>query len=446
MAEDKPVQAERTRWLDLYKLEDWWAVWLGFGLLAIAATGMLPTVPKMPGWEWGGFLDVHTGGLAVSLVLLALGLAALFSVAVAIMKGREWARFFPAFLVIFVLAAIAYGLEKERSVSAYDIPYAFWALALGMLISNTIGTPGWLKPGVRTEFYIKTGLVLLGAEILVDKILAFSGYGLAIAWGVTPVVIVFMWLFGTRFLKMVNKPLVITIATATSVCGVSAAIAAAAASRAKKDDLTVAVGMSLIFTVLMMIAMPALINAVGMNPTLGGAWMGGTIDATGAVVAAGVALGKEGEAVAAIVKMIQNVLIGIVAFGIAVFWVTSVERDNSGARPSLMEIWYRLPKFILGFMAASIIASIINASGDGSAFLDGVLAQTKSFRSWFFSFAFVSIGLESNLRDLARQMSGGKPVVLYLVGQTFNLILTLAVAWLVLSGVLFPEPPLLAVP
>src|SRR5690606_28859431 len=146
----------------------------------------------------------HTGGLAVSLVLLALGLAALFSVAVAIMKGREWARFFPAFLVIFVLAAIAYGLEKEKSVSAYDIPYAFWALALGMLISNTIGTPGWLKPGVRTEFYIKTGLVLLGAEILVDKILAFSGYGLAIAWGVTPVVIVFMWLFGTRFLKMVN--------------------------------------------------------------------------------------------------------------------------------------------------------------------------------------------------------------------------------------------------
>lgn len=446
MAEEKPVQAERTRWLDLYKLEDWWAVWLGFALLAIAATGVLPSVPKMPKWEWGGFLEVHTAGLAVGLVVLAIGLGALFSVAVAVMKGREWGRFFPAFLVVFVIAAVSYALEKEKSVSAYDIPYAFWALALGMLISNTVGTPGWLKPAVRTEFYIKTGLVLLGAEILVDKILAFSGYGLAIAWGVTPIVIVFMWLFGTRFLKMVNKPLVITIATATSVCGVSAAIAAAAASRAKKEDLTVAVGMSLIFTVLMMIAMPAIITAIGMSPTLGGAWMGGTIDATGAVVAAGVALGKEGEAVAAIVKMIQNVLIGIVAFGIAVFWVTSVERDASGARPSLMEVWYRLPKFILGFMAASIIASIINASGDGSAFLDGVLSQTKSFRGWFFGLAFVSIGLESNLRDLAKQMSGGKPIVLYLVGQTFNLILTLAVAWLVLSGVLFPEPPLLAAP
>ncbi|MCL4691686.1 MAG: putative sulfate exporter family transporter [Candidatus Hydrogenedentes bacterium] len=408
--------------------------------------GVLPAIPTLPGWQWGGFLEAHTGGLALGLVVLAIGLAALFSVAVAVMKGREWGRFYPAFLVVFVLAAVSYILEKEKSVSAYDIPYAFWALALGMLISNTVGTPGWLKSGVQTEFYIKTGLVLLGAEILVDKILAFSGYGLAIAWGVTPIVIVFMWLFGTRFLKMLNKPLVITIATATSVCGVSAAIAAAAASRAKKEDLTVAVGMSLIFTVLMMIAMPALITAIGMSPTLGGAWMGGTIDATGAVVAAGVALGKEGEAVAAIVKMIQNVLIGIVAFGIAVFWVTSVERDSSGARPSLMEVWYRLPKFILGFMAASIIASIVNASGDGSAFLDGVLAQTKSFRGWFFGLAFVSIGLESNLRDLAKQMSGGKPIVLYVVGQTFNLILTLAVAWLVLSGVLFPEPPLLAAP
>jgi uncharacterized membrane protein YadS len=245
---------------------------------------------------------------------------------------------------------------------------------------------------------------------------------------------------------MANKPLVITIATATSVCGVSAAIAAAAASRAKKEDLTVAVGMSLIFTVLMMVAMPAFITAVGMSPALGGAWMGGTIDATGAVVAAGAALGKEGEAVAAIVKMIQNVLIGIVAFCIAVYWVTSVERESDGHRPTPMEVWYRLPKFVLGFMAASIIASILNAGGVGSAFLDAVLKQTKEFRGWCFCLAFVSIGLESNLRDLAKQMAGGKPVVLYVVGQTFNLILTLLVAWLVLSGTIFPAPPLLAAP
>jgi len=446
VAEDKPVEAARARWSDLYKLEDWWAVWLGFILLWVVALGSVTKVPTMPKWSVGSFFEAHTAGLIASLGLLALGAGVLFAIAIYAMKGRAWMRFLPAYFMVFFLAAVSYVLAKEQTVSAYDIPYAFWALAIGMLISNTFGTPPWLKAGALTEFYIKTGLVLLGAEILVDKILAFGGYGVAVAWGVTPVVIVFMWFFGTRFLKIVNKPLVITIATATSVCGVSAAIAAAAASRAKKEDLTVAVGMSLIFTVLMMIAMPAIINAAGMSPTLGGAWMGGTIDATGAVVAAGVALGKEGEAVAAIVKMIQNVLIGLIAFCIAVFWVTSVERDSSGARPSLMEVWYRLPKFILGFIAASIVASIVNSTSGGAEFLDGVLKETKGFRGWFFCMAFVSIGLESNLRELAKQLVGGKPIVLYLVGQTFNIILTLAVAWLVLSGTIFPSPPPLAAP
>ena len=147
-----------------------------------------------------------------------------------------------------------------------------------------------------------------------------------VAWGVTPVVIIFMYLFGTRYLKMASKSLIIVIATATSVCGVSAAIAAAAACRAKKEELTLVIGMTMIFTVIMMVGMRALIKLIGLDDTIGGAWLGGTIDATGAVVAAGAFLGEEAEKVAAIVKLIQNVLIGIVAFFIAFYWVSFVER------------------------------------------------------------------------------------------------------------------------
>lgn len=308
-------------------------------------------------------------------------------------------------------------------------------------MSITIGTPSWIKPGINTELFIKIGLVLLGAEILFKKILSLGVPGLMVAWIVTPIVIIFMYMFAVRVLKMKNKNLAIIIASATSVCGVSAAIAAAAASRAKKEDLTLAVGMTLIFTVLMMFFMPLFIKFIGMNKILGAAWMGGTIDSTGAVVAAGSMLGQTAEQVAAVVKMIQNVLIGVVAFFIAIYWVTKVEAIP-GHTANAMEIWYRFPKFVIGFVAASLFYSflVVPMMGGDFRMVEAIMIDPFSsvLRGWFFCLAFVSIGLESNFRDLASHMEGGKPMYLYVVGQSFNLVLTLLVAWLAFM-VLFPN-------
>jgi uncharacterized membrane protein YadS len=262
-----------------------------------------------------------------------------------------------------------------------------------------------------------------------------------VAWIVTPVVVIFMYNFAGRYLKMVNKKLAIIIASATSVCGVSAAIAASAACRAKREDLTLAVGMTLIFTVLMMFFMPLFIQWIGMNDILGAAWMGGTIDSTGAVVAAGSMLGATAEKVAAVVKRIQNVLIGVLAFVIALYWVTSVDRQP-GQKADFREIWFRFPKFVIGFVAASVLFSFAvlpltpgSFSKVEELYINNV---TEVLRGWFFCLAFVSIGLESNFRDLVGQMEGGKPLVLYIVGQSFNLILTLLVAWLAFL-VVFPN-------
>jgi len=240
---------------------------------------------------------------------------------------------------------------------------------------------------------------------------------------------------------MRNKSLVMIIAASTSVCGVSAAIATAAACRAKKDELTLAVGITLIFTVLMMILMPAFIKWTGMDTIIGAAWMGGTIDSTGAVVAAGSMLGPDAEKVAAIVKMIQNILIGLVAFGVALYWVTSVERDPAAARPSLMEVWYRMPKFIVGFVAASVLFSFVFIPLFGDKVVEERIlgAVTTNARGWLFALAFVSIGLESNFRDLASQLVGGKPIWLYLTGQSFNLAFSLIAAWLAFGGIIFPQ-------
>ncbi len=264
------------------------------------------------------------------------------------------------------------------------------------------------------------------------------------AWVVTPIVLVSTYLFGQYILRISSKSLNIVISADMSVCGVSAAIATAAACRAKKEELSLAIGMSMAFTVVMMIAMPAFIRAVGMGELLGGAWMGGTIDATGAVAAAGEFLseGKNSIAVqvAATVKMIQNILIGLIAFGVAIFWVLVVERSNNASRPDIRELWYRFPKFVLGFIAASLVFSLLYSSGiPGKEMANSVIQGTaKPLRGWFFCLAFVSIGLESNFRELWGNLKGGKPLILYACGQTLNLILTLFMAWLMFTQV-FPN-------
>ncbi len=268
----------------------------------------------------------------------------------------------------------------------------------------------------------------MGAEILFNRVLSLGLNGLGVAWIVTPIVVLFMYFFGTKVLKIKSKTLVATVATCTSVCGVSAAIATGAAVKAKKEEISAAISVSLIFTVLMMIGMPFLIRWFGLSEAIGGAWIGGTVDSTGAVVVAGSMVGPYAMEVAAIVKMLQNVLIGFVAFCWAMYWVTRVERKPGSEKPRLKEIWIRFPKFILGFILASLVFSFVLLPTLGQARVDGILKITSTARSWLFALAFVTIGLDSRFADLKKAFKGKGPLKLYVVGQTFNLILTLLAA------------------
>ncbi len=375
------------------------------------------------------------------LIGLCLVLAVLFSIGVKFM-GRSASRFIRAFPFVFLIAVLAYLAAGQSTMKELGIGYAAWGIVIGLIISNTVGTPQWAMPAVQVEYYIKTGLVLLGAEVLFSKMLAIGVPGIFVAWVVTPIVLIVTFLFGQKVLKMPSKTLNITISSDMSVCGVSAAIATAAACRAKKEELTLAVGLSMVFTSIMMVVMPAVIKAVGIPEILGGAWIGGTIDATGAVAAAGAFLGERALYVAATVKMIQNVLIGVIAFGVAVYWCARVD-CAPGQRVGAMEIWHRFPKFVLGFITASIVFSIVYKSmgpDAGYALVDhGILRGfTRLFRGWFFCLAFVSIGLATNFRELAHHFKGGKPLILYVCGQSFNLALTLLMAYIMFYKV-FPE-------
>ncbi len=360
---------------------------------------------------------------------------------------KQLTRFVPAFVALFSLAVISFVLAAQEVLEGANLEYALWALLVGLLVANTIGTPKWLTPAARGELFIKVGLVLLGAEVVFSRLLALGAKGVLVSWLVTPVVLIGTYIFGQRVLKMESKSLNLVISADMSVCGVSAAIATAAACKAKKEELSLAIGLSLIFTVLMMIVQPMIIEAVGMPPEVGGAWLGGTIDSTGAVAAAAESkyLGAAGLETAVTVKMIQNILIGVTAIAVAIYWTRWVEPTQGGTDPNapkvnvgIGEIWRRFPKFIIGFVGASILASWLVAESYYSEMWYGAAVNgfTKDVRTWLFCLAFVCIGLETNFRELLPYLRSGKAMTLYLAGQALNLTLSLIMA-LIVFGWLF---------
>lgn len=493
---EKPARVPLAQ--EVLSTEDWWAIWIGAIILAISFLAVFVSVPDnvsqlkqdaktagkkfslssplkkwwaKPGkWgetpkakeEQGKKTDNKTGEQPTAIIQSPLdafykegkhnlvpGILGVFALLLVLfglgtkVMGKSAGRFALGFCAVFGLATLAYVLAQHAVVKSYNLEYALWAMGIGLLISNTIRTPEWVKPAVCTEFYIKTGLVALGAEVLLGRLVTLGVPGIAVAWVVTPIVLISTYWFGQKVIKLDSRSLNMVISADMSVCGVSAAIATAASCKAKKEELSFAIGLSLSFTVVMMIVMPILINALGLSPALGGAWLGGTIDSTGAVAVAGNSLvGSEAEKAIAVeaavtVKMIQNILIGVVAFFVAVYWVRFVERKDSDIKPNAAELWYRFPKFVLGFVAASILFSILYANLEHGS--DIVTAMTKSgsktIRGWLFCLAFVSIGLDTNFRELFQYFKGGKSLVLYVCGQTLNILLTLTMAWLMFEVV-----------
>lgn len=405
------------KWLAQFAEEDWIIVFAGAVVLAAAALfpEVMPVMPK----------TLSTAGDWASAGYMFLFVLVLTYITSAVL-GKPLKGIFPSLFVIFSLSIISQLLANIPVVKTLGFESVFFSVIIGLVISNSVGVPKWMKPAIQSEFYIKIGIICLGSTILFGEVMKSGIYGLA-----QSLIVVFsVWYFAFWVGKKMNvdREMGTMLASAVSICGVSAAIATCGVIKGDSKRLSYVISLVLIIAVPMMYLLPWIANLMNLSPEVTGAWLGGTIDTTGAVAAAGtLADGGHGETAAqtaVIVKSSQNVLLGLAAFIISLMWsYQGVERKE---KPTLGVIWSRFPKFVVGFILASLVFSFCFDTETAKT----VGKVTKGFQNTLFSIAFICIGLETRFKEIFSR-ENRTPLKVFLIAQAFNIVVTLAVAYLI---------------
>ena len=413
---------EPTNKLSLH--EDWVVVILGFLIIILAIAGIKPVSPS---YGWNNVNDL-TGKILEPGNLAKIGIQFLFVLVVAfvgvLLTAKPVKYFIYTFTLVYIVTILALIIAGNKTVKSFNLEAVIFSLGLGLIISNLFKLPEWFRAALSTELFVKIGLVLLGTTIIFSDILKAGSYGLLQAL----VVVISVWYFAFWLCKKmkIDSELTMMISSAVSICGVSAAIATAGAIKGDTKKLSYVISLVLICAIPMMIGMPYLAKWMGLSQEVTGAWLGGSIDTTGAVVASGSLVGEEALKISTIVKFSQNVLLGIAAFAISVYWTYNKKAVNSNtAKPTLKIIWERFPKFVLGFVAASLLFSFVLSAET----ITDVKDSLKNIQSLWFVLAFTSIGLETKFSDLLKG-ENRKPMYAFLIAQLFNVIVTLVIAWL----------------
>lgn len=423
--------------------EDIWAVIIaGIFVTAVLVWSLSgANLPVAPVYQWSNGEDFWNKVIApqniTTVLLLGLFFGSLSS-AVVYLTGGSFRAYWGGFTVVFALAILSLVVAGNKQISSWGLEYVVFALVFGLILGNFTKVPTWLQSAARSEFFIKTGLVILGTSILFKDIVQAGFPGLLQSVAVVSVVWFFsMWL-SRRF--KVDDEFGVILASAVSICGVSAAIVAAGAIQGDKKKLSYVTTLVLLVAVPMMVLQPWLIKVLHIPEIVGGAWLGGTLDTTASVAAAAQLVGPTAVKAGVIVKFSQNVLIGIAAFFITTWWVLrntnpSEPGADTAVKPGFGVVWERFPKFVLGFIAASLLFSFL-IPGDTVKQVSGLL---NSFRTLWFALAFVAIGLEARFTDLVK-IQGGRPALVFVGAQVFNIFWTLLWSYLLFGGVLFSAP------
>jgi uncharacterized integral membrane protein (TIGR00698 family) len=328
---------------------------------------------------------------------------------------------------ILLLAAVGYaGKFIEQFIARYgkshhlvlpNIEYVLWAILIGLLIANTIGVPNFFRRGVATyEFWLKTGIVLLGARFILGDVAKLGGIALLLVFVEIALGLAFMTYLGKAF--HLKPKLVSLLAVGSSICGVSAIIAAQGAIEADEEDSSFAIAAILALGAISLFAFPLIGHALHLSDRAYGVWTGLAVDNTAETAAAGALYSDAAGKVAVLVKTCRNAMIGFVVLGYAIYWAS--KGQAAGIQNKAAFLWTKFPKFVLGFLLISLLASVGFFSKPG-------LVAIGNLSRWAFLLTFAGVGLRTNFRDLSKQ--GIRPFLVGAIGEVAIALVTLGLVF-----------------
>ncbi|MGA2002029.1 MAG: putative sulfate exporter family transporter [Terriglobales bacterium] len=324
---------------------------------------------------------------------------------------------------VLLLAGIGYAAKiLEHSVNVYakahhwifpNIEYVLWAILIGLVISNTLTIPRIFSAGIATyEFWLKLGIVLLGARFVLADILKLGGISLALVVIEITLSLALMTLLGKLF-KLKPK-LVSLLAIGSAVCGVSAIIAAKGAIDADDEDSSFAIAAILALGALALFSFPAIAHGLHMNDVSYGLWAGLGVDNTAEATAAGALYSDAAGKVAVLAKTARNAMIGFVVLAYALYWAGKGQAETVTNKAAFL--WKKFPKFILGFLLMSLLVGF-------HTFSKGQVSSLGNLSKWAFLLTFAGVGLQTNFRQMSKQ--GLRPFIVGALGEILIACLTL---------------------
>ena len=454
-----PSHTKPSHWRELWTKEDYWAIWIGLGIVILGAVlfangsslRWLSALP--PRWTDPAqvLADLSANYLRYGAQFLFWAVS--FSIAGKAL-GYPLRSFVPAFAILYLASLVIFIISQWDKAVYYNLEAPLIALLGGLILANVFTFPAWFRSTLRVEFFIKVGIVLLGATVPFSLIV-FAG-PVAIVQAAIVSIATFLVIYSVGVKLGLDRRLAATLGAGGAVCGVSAAIAVASAVGAKKDDAPIAITAVILWAIVMIFALPLIARGLGLPTGVAGAWIGTSEFADAAGIAAAQAYGgfagkipgiagtsEQALQAFTLMKIVgRDVWIGIWAFVLAIiatkFWDDKSGKSSTGAGSGADrgEIWRRFPKFVLGFLVASLLVTAFTAQakfGDYNKIaVPGLIAPIKDLRTWAFIFSFLSIGLTTRFKDLVA--AGSKPLIAFTSGVVVNVVLGFLLSVVLFGG------------